>query len=151
MDDGVKKVDFLANISNDGWFARKTKVGHTGSAEHRQHLIAYCFRAIEERVPIVRSVNTGISASIDSCGRIVSVLSRDGKATMIPGSLLLDGSAEAGGAAMPQHGPQILVDRRRTTYSLVGDVFAIGVSAIAVGMVGWLFLQRRVQLKGKRR
>ncbi|MFM1800849.1 MAG: hypothetical protein RJA81_201 [Planctomycetota bacterium] len=57
-------VDLLMNISNDGWFR--------GSEEHEVHLSASVFRCIETRTPMIRSVNTGISAVIDSNGRIVS-------------------------------------------------------------------------------
>src|SRR4029077_11733841 len=50
-------IDFLLNISNDGWFG--------GSSEHDQHLAICRFRAIECRRSIGRSVNMGISAVID--------------------------------------------------------------------------------------
>jgi len=50
-------VDFLVNISNDGWFA--------GSAELDAHLAISVFRAVECRRSLVRAVNTGISAAID--------------------------------------------------------------------------------------
>ena len=55
-------VDFLVNISNDGWF--------DGSSEHGEHLAISRFRAIETRRPIARAVNMGISAVIDSNGRV---------------------------------------------------------------------------------
>ena len=55
-------VDFLINISNDGWFA--------DTCEHEQHLAICRFRAIECRRAVARSVNTGISAIIDSNGRV---------------------------------------------------------------------------------
>ena len=55
-------VDFLVNISNDGWF--------DGSSEHGEHLAISRFRAIEARRPIARAVNMGISAVIDSNGRV---------------------------------------------------------------------------------
>ena len=57
------KPDFLINISNDGWFK--------GSEEHEQHLAISRFRAIETRRSIIRSVNMGISALIDSNGKIL--------------------------------------------------------------------------------
>ena len=59
---GVGDVDCIVNLSNDGWFH--------GSSEHNQHLITASFRCIETRVPMVRAVNTGISAIIDGNGRI---------------------------------------------------------------------------------
>lgn len=55
-------VDCLVNLTNDGWFH--------GSSEHDQHLITASFRCIETRVPMVRAVNTGVSAIIDGNGQI---------------------------------------------------------------------------------
>jgi apolipoprotein N-acyltransferase len=57
-------VDFLLNISNDGWF--------NGSSEHEEHLAISRFRAIETRRALARSVNMGISAVIDSNGRVLA-------------------------------------------------------------------------------
>ncbi|MFM7163822.1 MAG: apolipoprotein N-acyltransferase [Planctomycetaceae bacterium] len=54
--------DVLVNLTNDGWFR--------GSSELDQHLITAAFRCVENRVPMVRSVNGGISAFIDGDGRI---------------------------------------------------------------------------------
>ncbi len=55
-----KPVDLLVNLTNDGWFH--------GSSELDQHLITAQFRAVECRTPMVRAVNTGISAFIDGDG-----------------------------------------------------------------------------------
>jgi apolipoprotein N-acyltransferase len=57
---GPKRVDFLVNLTNDGWFH--------GSSELDQHLITAAFRCVECRTPMVRAVNTGISAFIDGDG-----------------------------------------------------------------------------------
>ncbi len=57
---GPKKVDFLVNLTNDGWFH--------GSSELDQHLITAAFRCVECRTPMVLAVNTGISAFIDGDG-----------------------------------------------------------------------------------
>jgi apolipoprotein N-acyltransferase len=56
-------VDFLVNISNDGWF--------DGSSEHDEHLAICRFRAVETRRAVARAVNMGISAVIDSNGRVL--------------------------------------------------------------------------------
>jgi len=60
--DTGKAVDILVNSTNDGWFH--------GSSELDQHLITAAFRAVECRTPLVRAVNTGISAVIDGDGAI---------------------------------------------------------------------------------
>ncbi len=56
-------ADFLVNITNDAWY------GPT-SAPH-QHLAHATLRSIENRVPLVRAANTGISAIIAIDGRIL--------------------------------------------------------------------------------
>jgi apolipoprotein N-acyltransferase len=58
-------VDFIVNISNDGWF--------DGSSEHEQHLAICRFRAVECRRAVARAVNMGISAVIDSNGRVIAL------------------------------------------------------------------------------
>ncbi|MEE9370695.1 MAG: apolipoprotein N-acyltransferase, partial [Sedimentisphaerales bacterium] len=69
---GRKRIDWLVNISNDGWFVRfkddSKKV--FPSTELPQHAAVCVFRAVENRLAILRSVNTGISCLIDSSGRI---------------------------------------------------------------------------------
>ena len=52
----------LINVTNDAWF------GET-SAPH-QHLVMEAMRAVENRVPLVRSANTGISAIVNIDGQI---------------------------------------------------------------------------------
>jgi apolipoprotein N-acyltransferase len=110
----------LVNLSNDGWFVWPGRRAPP-STEHAQHLVHYCFRAVENRVPVLRAANTGISASIDSSGRIVETLGYR------PGSLAV----------------KVLVDGRTSLYSIAGDVFAIAVSAAGAAMVAWMVRQWR--------
>jgi len=70
-DQGNKQIDWLVNISNDGWFVRfDDSDGVVPTAELAQHTAACVFRAVENRVAILRSVNTGISCLIDSYGQL---------------------------------------------------------------------------------
>jgi len=69
-DAGRKQVDWLVNISNDGWFVRFDDEQVIPSTELVQHTISCVFRAVENRLAIIRSVNTGISCLIDPLGRI---------------------------------------------------------------------------------
>jgi apolipoprotein N-acyltransferase len=56
-----KGVDVLVNITNDAWFGRSV-----APHQHESHI---ALRAIENRVGIVRSANTGISEYVDPLGR----------------------------------------------------------------------------------
>jgi len=67
---GQKQIDWLVNISNDGWFVKFDDTEVSPTAELPQHAAVCAFRAVENRLTIVRSVNTGISCLIDSLGRI---------------------------------------------------------------------------------
>jgi apolipoprotein N-acyltransferase len=69
---GRKRIDWLVNISNDGWFVRflDEPPRVVPSTELPQHAAICVFRAVENRLPVLRSVNTGISCLIDSSGRI---------------------------------------------------------------------------------
>jgi len=60
---------FLVNMTNDAWFEN--------SSEPHQHLQASVFRAVENRVNLVRSANTGVSCFIDPKGNIISRVSDD--------------------------------------------------------------------------
>jgi apolipoprotein N-acyltransferase len=61
---GDPPVDFLVNVSNDGWF--------DGTAEHEEHLAVCRFRAVECRRSVVRAVNMGVSAVVDPNGRVLA-------------------------------------------------------------------------------
>jgi apolipoprotein N-acyltransferase len=146
---GPSKVDMLINISNDGWFiwdhsaAGEISTSPTlradvatsvhASSELDQHLAQYVFRAIENRLPVLRSVNCGISAGIDSNGRIVSVLQRDGRRKMIAGTLIC----------------QTLVDDRISIYSQTGDIFAQGFVCAGFAAAAWMLVGRYLGKKDR--
>ncbi|HDZ62425.1 MAG TPA: apolipoprotein N-acyltransferase [Nitrospirae bacterium] len=56
-------ADLIVTITNDAWFGR--------SPAPYQHFSMAVFRAVENRMPVVMSANTGISGFIDAKGRII--------------------------------------------------------------------------------
>jgi len=111
-----KQVDWLVNISNDGWFAGQKKNKIEPATELEQHMAICAFRAVENRVPIVRSVNTGISCYIDSLGRIHN--------DYIAGTVAKEAARRAG-----QRGwfaDQVFIDKRVTFFSQSGQNLEIG-------------------------
>ena len=57
-----KDPNLLVNITNDAWFGR--------TSEPYEHLALAVYRTVETRLDLVRAVNTGVSAIIDSTGRV---------------------------------------------------------------------------------
>ncbi|HEY5504299.1 MAG TPA: apolipoprotein N-acyltransferase, partial [Sedimentisphaerales bacterium] len=67
---GNKRINWLVNISNDGWFVRFENGKVLPATELSQHTAICAFRAVENRLAVLRSVNTGISCMVDTLGRI---------------------------------------------------------------------------------
>lgn len=112
--------DVLVNISNDGWFH--------GSSEHDQHLLTAVFRCVENRTPMVRAANMGISAIIDGDG-VVRAKARD----------LETGASKACDAVVVDNVP---LDTRMSLYLVTGDWPAAACSWLC-GLVALSGLMRR--------
>ncbi|MBW8001173.1 MAG: apolipoprotein N-acyltransferase [Planctomycetes bacterium] len=108
---GQKGVDWLLNISNDGWFVRFKEDKVLASTELAEHTAVCVFRAVENRVAVVRSVNAGISCLIDSVGRI-----RDG---FFAGSLPEKAMSRQGVGGW--FADKVPIDNRRTFFSRYGQ------------------------------
>ena len=89
-------AEYLVNITNDAWFGK--------SAASYQHISMAALRAVENRTPIVRAANTGISGLIDATGKIK-------KSTQLFTREFIVGEIT------PNKGP-------RTFYSKFGDIFS---------------------------
>jgi apolipoprotein N-acyltransferase len=101
----VKKgADFLVNITNDAWY-KKTSAAY-------QHLMASVFRAIENRVFLVRSANTGVSGFIAPSGKIISLVKGKYKR-----NIFVDGY-DSQELIMPR-------EKSLSFYSRYGDVFIL--------------------------
>jgi apolipoprotein N-acyltransferase len=97
--DGVRAADALVNITNDGWFG-----GYDAGRAH--HGLIARWRAIENRVPIVRVANTGVSEAFDSLGRPVPGASCPPR---VDGGFVVD----------------LPLDSRTPPYAAVGDIASV--------------------------
>jgi apolipoprotein N-acyltransferase len=104
--------DFLVTVTNDAWFGK--------TAGPYQHFSMAVFRAIENRKPVMRSANTGISGFIDSNGKILA------KTDLFQRLVLSE---------------KIKTDNTLSVYSRYGDLFAyfcIIISAILfINLMSW--------------
>jgi apolipoprotein N-acyltransferase len=107
-------ADFLVNITNDAWFGK--------SAASYQHRSMGALRAVENRVPLVRAANTGVSGTIDANGAL-----RDETDIFVDAAQITQISPRQGGL---------------TFYSNYGDVF----SWICLGLALLLPLWRKQNL-----
>lgn len=120
---GRKGADFLISISNDGWYDLWHNV-----AELDQHMQMTQMRAVENRVPIVRSVNAGNSGFIDSSGRIVSLVEKNGVHQYVAG----------------QRTETLVFDRRMSLYSRIGDVFGVVAGILTALAVAYTVVRPRL-------
>jgi len=115
-------ADFLVNITNDAWFGK--------TAASRQHMQASVFRAVENRKPVIRAANTGISCFIDTAGRVFSKVESGGEETFVSGF---------------DTGKLELFGGKKTYYTLYGDVFA----GFCAFMAAFLFFADRFLRRGR--
>ena len=97
-------AEYLVNITNDAWFGK--------SAASYQHISMAVLRAVENRTPIIRAANTGISGIIDATGELRNTTQLFTREFVI-------------GEIAPNKGP-------RTFYSQFGDIFSYLCIALAV-------------------
>ena len=143
--DRGRPIDVLVNLTNDGWFH--------GSSELEQHLITAAFRAVECRTPMVRAVNTGISAVIDGDGAIREP------------DIFIDGDARKNAEKPPRttaRDPQtgawykqlnavlihtVPLDSRRSMYVKYGDWFAMICASATLFAAMTVLLPKRVAIQ----
>lgn len=104
-------ASFLVNITNDAWF------GKTCAAY--QHAQSSIFRAVENRVNVIRAANTGVSCFIDQRGEIVGKVSSGKESIFVDGYEIHD----------------ITITKTRTFYNIYGDVFAYICVLIMLGSI----------------
>lgn len=105
-------ANFMVSVTNEGVF------GDTSGP--RQTLAMNVFRAVENRVSVVRAATTGVSAFIDPDGAIVArVADRQGNDVFVPGYLVRD----------------VPLAQRKTFYTRYGDFFAVTLAVAALLLV----------------
>ena len=119
-----KGARFLVNMTNDAWFE--------DSSEPEQHLQASVFRAVENRVNVVRSANTGVSCFIDPQGKILSrVTDSAGRDVLVEG----------------EKTQELKIVSAPSFYTAFGDIFAwlclILSGAFLVFGEGWQRFQKK--------
>jgi apolipoprotein N-acyltransferase len=114
---GPPRADVLLNLTNDVWFGPRSAP--------ELHLMVQVMRAIELRLPLVRSTNSGVSAFVDAAGRI-QARTAVGEATTLTDTVLIRDLA--------------------SPYREAGDVFLYA-AAFAAAVAGW----RGRKVKGQSR
>ncbi len=104
-----KGNDFLINITNDAWF--------DGEPQASQHFAIMTLRAIENRIPIIRSSNTGISGWVSASGK-PETMNQNGKEVFFSGT----GNFE------------IMLDRQKSFYTKYGELFLLICCFFALGI-----------------
>jgi apolipoprotein N-acyltransferase len=70
-----KGASLFVNLTNDGWY--------TNSRLPQQHFDHARLRAVENGVPLVRACNTGVTAAVDSLGRILGQIVDETRADVL--------------------------------------------------------------------
>jgi apolipoprotein N-acyltransferase len=113
-------AQFLTVVTNDVWFG--------DTAAPYQHLQASVFRAVENKIMVLRAANTGVSAFIDPYGRIFKLVpAYRKKKTFVAGY----GTAD------------IFIRPVKTLYRIWGDAFVGICGLLNIGGFGLAFLRRR--------
>jgi apolipoprotein N-acyltransferase len=115
--------NLLVNITNDAWFG--------DTAEPWEHLQLAVYRAVEQRRDLVRAVNTGVTAFVDSTGRLYANTQAvdPGINPNAPPATLLD---------------TVAMQTGRTVYMAVGDLF--GELDLVALIAIFIFAERRARL-----
>jgi apolipoprotein N-acyltransferase len=89
------------------------------------------FRAVENRVNLVRCANTGISCFVDPYGRVTGRVTNEGKDIFVSGTL----------------SQEIFISPPGTFYTRFGDIFAYACIAFSIGLLIYSILGKRLRKK----
>ncbi len=106
--------NIIINVTNDAWFGR--------TSEPWLHLALAAFRAVENRLTLVRATNTGISAFIDPTGRLNGATDMDYAEVLVADVPMMQGG---------------------TLYGAVGNLFAYLLLAGLIAHIGYGYWRAR--------
>ena len=119
----LKGANLFVDVTNDGWFLR--------SSGSKQHLANAIFRCVENRRPMVRAANTGVTCFVNEFGHVTQIVRDDTGNTFTEGVL-------TGEIAIPQDG-------QLTFYTRHGEWFAECCAVItAIALVAIFTLRRKL-------
>ncbi len=124
----TRTMDFLVNVTNNGWFGE--------SAAQWQHAATSVFRAVENRIPLVRCANNGLTCWVDSLGVMHDTYFADSKNIYKAGYKIVTIPVLSRGEK-----------RRLTFYTRYGDVFGWACVALSAWRVGAIIVSSRTKAK----
>ena len=112
-----KGAQFIVNITNEAWFGKT-------SAPY-QFVAMSVFRAVENRVSVVRCANTGVSCFIYPNGKIIGKVQKNNKDIFVKGFST----------------KTIPLSEEKTFYTIYGDIFAYINMIITIMIIFWSLLK----------
>lgn len=111
-------ANIIINLTNDAWA--------NSAVSQYQHLSMAVFRAVENRLPVLRAASSGQTVFIDQNGKIQNML-----APFVKDVLIVD---------VP-----VLTDGRQTVYSYLGDFFALTCSVFLAGLLCFIVINKFIK------
>lgn len=121
--DSTGDADFLLNLTNDGWFGE--------GAQQFQHVAHSVFRAVENRRPVIRCTNNGLTCWVDEWGFLHDLGVGDAADVHGTGFRVVKLAVPAG-------------SREPTIYQRHGNWFGWGCVFVALGLALLDFRRRRL-------
>ncbi len=109
----------MVNITNDAHFLKSSAL--------YQHAVSSVFRAVENRMPVVRAANTGLSCFIDKNGRIFTRVKVGDEDISVRGYKTAT----------------IRISNERSFYTKFGDIFIFICGALLISSGGMVWRKRK--------
>ena len=121
-------TDILVNLTNNGWFGE--------SAAQWQHAATAVFRAVENRIPLVRCANNGLTCWVDPLGAMHDVYFLDDKNIYKAGFKISEVPVLGEGES-----------RTLTFYTRYGDVFGWSCFGLVAANLMAIYIRRGLKRK----